>query len=247
MNDPERLLESDESALVRSMISAAREERPNDRALQRTLLAVGAGGAVLGATAAAGGAMSSSALPAGGTTSIGAIVKWLGIGATAGLVTAGGAMQLEERAAPKPVPVVAVAPPAATETEAPAAAAPQPARAQEPTPAPAKRSAAVAPAEVELVEDDPSLNAEVVALDRARKALASGNSERALAELGGYDREFPTGRLGPEALFLRMEASVAKGDRSAAESAAREIVTKHSKSPHAARARAVLSGAAKNP
>jgi TolA-binding protein len=250
MNDPDRLLESDQSALVRTMISAAREERPNDRALQRTLLAVGAGGAVLGATAAAGGAMGSSALQAGGTTSLGAIVKWLGIGATAGLVTAGTAIQIEQQVSPPGVPAVATvqAPVRAPEQPPPAPATAIAAAAEDPKPEPVKRPAAIpsepAPA---LVEDDPSLNAEVVALDRARKALASGNSEGALAELGSYDREFPGGRLGPEALFLRMEASVKKGDRAAAERAARELVANHPKSPHAARARAVLSGASQNP
>jgi TolA-binding protein len=249
MNDPDRLLEADSSALVRSMISAAREERPNDRALQRTLLAVGAGSAVLGASAAAGGALGSSALHAGSTTSIAAVLKWLGIGVTAGLVTAGTAIQIEQRLSPPGVPARAAAPTAVVEAPVPPADPPVPALAP---PAPPEREATkprapAAATTVELVEDDPSLNAEVVALDRARQAFAGGNSAGALAELGQYDRDFPGGRLGPEALFLRMEASVAKGDRASAERVARELVSKHPKSPHAARARAVLSSASQNP
>jgi hypothetical protein len=252
MNDPERLLDGDsESPLVRTMISAARDEQPPERALQRTLLAVGAGVAVLGASAAAGGASigaTSSAIQATTTTSFGLIAKWLGIGASAGLLTAGAALQVEQHFADRPTPRLTAAPPAAVEA-APAnqAGAPRPIAPTQRDPEPgAKQPAkarppALAPSEPLLEEDDPSLNAEVAALDRARKALASGNSERALAELGAYNKEFPAGRLGPEALFLRMEAAAHRGDHAAAESAARQLLASHPNSPHAARARAVLS------
>jgi hypothetical protein len=257
MNEPERLHDGAGSQLLRAMISAARDEQPSDHALEKTLLAVGAGGAVLGASAAAGGAAagaSSSALEVGGASSFAMVVKWLGFGAVAGLFTAGAAVQIDERAQPirraAPVVVSGSLEPARPRVEAPARGALEPApRTDEPEQRAAKRRAGAAPfaASPELQEEDPSLNAEVAALDRARRSLAAGQADQALRELSGYDREFPGGRLGPEALFLRMEAAAQRGDQAAAERAARELVQHHPKSPHAARARAVLAGASNNP
>jgi hypothetical protein len=246
MNDPERLHEGSGSELLRTMISAAREEQPSTRALQRTLLAVGTGAAVISASAAAGGASSS--------TSFAAILKWVGIGATAGFVTAGAAVQIDERLTPSAPASVAVSPNSVAqsppEIEVPVRPSPPAATEQvEPEPRSARRPTAAAPlaAEQQLEEDDPSLNAEVAALDRARKALASGQTDRALGELGAYDRDFPGGRLGPEALYLRMEASARRGDQASAERAARELLQHHPNSPHAARARALIAGPSKNP
>jgi TolA-binding protein len=250
MNDPERLHDGAGSPLLRTMLSAAREEQPSDRALQRTLIAISAGTAVLGASAVAGGA--------GSSTSFGVILKWVGIGATAGLVTAGAAVTLDQRLAPgtassaiSPGPVTQAAPRVelAARPRQPAPATDEAEETETETEPPAgKRPLNTAPSApaVELKEDDPSLNAEVAALDRARKSLASGQADRALGELGAYARDFPGGRLGPEALFLRMEASAQRGDQASAERAARELLQHHPNSPHAARARAVL-GASKIP
>jgi hypothetical protein len=250
MSDPNRLLETDNSQLARTLLAAAREERPSNRAIERTLLAVSAGAAVMGAAAAAGGAGAGSAAGSSGASVLGGIVKWLGIGAVSGLITAGAATQLapsgdpEPEAAPPPRVLPSEPPPARAVVRAPPAhepaepePAPQPSRSSV---RPSSRAAEVATPPIEEV--DPSLNAEVAALDRARTALSGGDPARALSELEGYDRQFSGGKMSPEALYLRMEASEERGDRAAAQAAARELLARHPRSPHAARARQLLSG-----
>lgn len=76
-------------------------------------------------------------------------------------------------------------------------------------------STAVAPAS----EANPlarSLELEVRALDRARQELAAGNVPRALATLAQYQRDFANGTLLPEAVFLRVRALIAVGQRTEA-------------------------------
>lgn len=248
MSDPERLLDAEPSDLTRTLLSAARSEQPSERALKRTLLAVGAGAAVMGTAAVAGGSAAGTSAGSSGITSLGIVAKWLGIGATAGLVTAGAAVGLErepesapppppaEIAAPAPMPKPTVQralpppPPAAPATS-------EPKKLAQPLPAPLNQDL------LEAEDADPSLNAEVAALDRARRALADGNASGALSQLEKYDRELASGRLRPEALYLEMEAAARRGDRTRAEQKARELLSEHPKSPHAARARALLSGA----
>src|SRR5262245_29726249 len=96
-------METESSELTRLMLSAAREEAPSDRALERTLVALGAGAAVVGAGIAAGSATTAAgggtalALKAGGGTGLfGLGMKWLGIGAVSGLVTMGAAVGVEK-------------------------------------------------------------------------------------------------------------------------------------------------------
>jgi hypothetical protein len=84
------------------------------------------------------------------------------------------------------------------------------------------------------------LAAEVTFVDRGRALLQRGDALGALATLAGYERAFPERRLLPEVLFLRMEASVAAGDAVSGKAFARLILQTYGKSPHAARARALL-------
>ena len=93
MSEPRRLLDGETGELGRALLSAAREDAPPDAFVQRTLVAVGAGAAVLSAASAAAGiaggagASVAEAAPAGGVGLL--VAKWLGIGAAAGLVSVG--------------------------------------------------------------------------------------------------------------------------------------------------------------
>ena len=102
--DPVRLFDESGSELLKSLLSAARDEQPHPAALRSTLTAVGVGSAVT-ATASTAAAASASAGVAGaaaaqgvvGAASLGSakgvasatlliVVKWLGAGAIAGIV-----------------------------------------------------------------------------------------------------------------------------------------------------------------
>jgi TolA-binding protein len=88
----------------------------------------------------------------------------------------------------------------------------------------------------------PSLGEELGAIDRARSALASGNTAEATRALDAYDATFPDGALADEAEVLRIDLLVRKGDRAGARSAARSFLAAHPQSPHAARLRDLLGG-----
>ena len=265
MTDPERLADGHRSELVRTMLSAARDESPSGRALQRTLSALGAGAAVLSASSAAvgmaaggagGGTASATTLTATGVSAVAAklgsatlistAVKWVGVGAVSGLLAAGvvdrvtAAHQPPEKAALAPAPAPAETPAPTPKRigeqapSAPAAAEPEPER--RPTSQAAPRPSPPA------VDPRVPLAAEVLAVDRAREAVAAGQPERALSEIDAYDRRFGERRLAPEALYLRMEALGQRGDHAAARATARQLLAANANGPHAARARAVLGG-----
>jgi TolA-binding protein len=87
MKDPDRLVHRASDGLMRSMLSAAREEAPHSSAKQRTILAFAAGAAVLGTAGAAG---ANGAALAGGAgvakAGGGAALVSAGAGAAAGTV-----------------------------------------------------------------------------------------------------------------------------------------------------------------
>ena len=85
------------------------------------------------------------------------------------------------------------------------------------------------------------LAAEVAFVDRGRAAYQRGELAEAERALGTYEREFAAPRLLPEVLYLRMECASGRGDRARAGQLAERILRQHARSPHAARARAVLS------
>jgi hypothetical protein len=225
MTDPERLFHGTESELARSLLSAAREEMPDERLLSRTLLAVGTGAAVLGAAGAAGGA-------GAGTSSLSALAaKWFGI--------------VEHALAPKvEVPerafVVAASPPVEV---APSVVAPrvETAPPSEPTPT-AKLPAAPAPSapRLETKEGEPSIALELVAIDRARAALGRGDDARALALVSESERQPGPKRMAQEALAIRMEAEARSGDLARARASAERFLAQSPNGPQAARARQIL-------
>jgi hypothetical protein len=261
MNDPKRLLDSGADELEQELLASALADRGSDRALQSTLLAIGAGaGAALGAATAAHAASTT------GPTAFVSVLKWLTIGATAGLMVSGGADWANQRGArsPEPQAVALAAPPQAAPPQ-PAHAAPEPAseiaagEPDTPPPAPAARSAPAptdgivralapeAPSVAALPETETSselLMREVQMLDRAKRSLARGDAAGALAALGEHARAFPRAALRPEADLLRMRALLASGDRAAALGIARRLVAQAPQSAHARAAITLLPEAA---
>jgi len=266
VEDPSRLCDEGGSELMRSLLSAAREERPSPAAITRTLLVVGAGtaAATLAGTGSAAGALSNLGAASAATalgTSKGAVaaslvvLKWLSAGLVAGLVGAYAVSRMTPPAAPavetkvaetararQPVltrPRVAAATTAALSAEAPEVLpTPKvlPSASVGPSPSVTAALASV-PAEV---DPDAQLAAELVLLDRARQALAAGEASAALRALNDYDARFAHPNLLPEALYLRLEAFTVQGNRPGAELVARRMLRSFPRGPHAARARAEL-------
>lgn len=111
-------------------------------------------------------------------------------------------------------------------------------------PAPTKRSARAPrsvrerPSPAETATND--VAAEVRLVERARRALASGDLTEANAILDDYERSFPHGSLAQEAAILRIDALARSGDRVATERAVAAYLAAHPRSPHAARLRAMI-------
>jgi outer membrane protein assembly factor BamD (BamD/ComL family) len=85
-----------------------------------------------------------------------------------------------------------------------------------------------------------TLDAETSLLDAARGALRDGHPEAALRTLEGYDAQFPSGLLSPEATVLRIEALVRVGDDAGAGRLADSFLRAHPESPLAPRVRSLV-------
>lgn len=247
MTDPERISKRS-AGLAGELLRAASDEQPAEAAMQRTLAALGLSGAILATSSVASASLAGAQVGAAGTKAVTAalLVKWIGIGVVSGVGLAGAAAMVSAPASPAPASVVS-APPARAVTRASAPAG-KPVRPFDPTPLPppsssaptvAARSSAAAVALPE-VETAP-LAAELSLVDRARSLLGTGQPEQSLALLTGYEREFPAARLLPEVLFLQLEAFERLSRRSEARHAAERLVSAFPQSPHAARARRLLS------
>jgi hypothetical protein len=88
---------------------------------------------------------------------------------------------------------------------------------------------------------EPSLTAEVEALDEARRALSEGDPERALRSVDAYEKTLHGSRLRDEATILRIEALGRSGQKQAAAKLATEFVANNPNSPLVDRARALAS------
>lgn len=270
MTDPERISRRG-AGLAAELLRASADEQPGDSGMQRTLAALGASSAVLTITNAAGAAAGASGAKLTGAATVGAgaalstgagkavtatlLVKWIGVGIVGGVGLAGAAAVVASPVDSPPAPAsapaarVAVAPllssvtpshllpaPPRSVTEAEGAA---PAPTTPPLPRPTvsvRETAAVPPLDVGA-----PLSEEVTFVDRARALLATGQAEAGLAQLAGYEREFPEARLLPEVLFLQLEAYERLGRPREAKRAAQRLVSGFPRSPHAARARALLA------
>lgn len=86
----------------------------------------------------------------------------------------------------------------------------------------------------------PSLSDELVLLDRAKRCLDAQDAAGALDELDRYASSFPTGRLAPEALVLRIAVLARKGDRARARELYDQLLATSPDSPLCERARALV-------
>ncbi|HTQ08231.1 MAG TPA: hypothetical protein VMI54_30465, partial [Polyangiaceae bacterium] len=195
-------------------------------------VAAAAGGAVAVNGAASGGAVAAK-LPLASATSALALSKWLIAGAVSGAVVASTAAVVERVHAPAVNAAAAsgsASPAAATRPEvarrAPLAlnpspdvpgasatvAATEPPISREPG-VPDKRVAGApsTPGSRTSASDSDTLGAEAARIDAARRALSSGDLERALAELDEYQRLRAVGVLDREALLLRIQVLVRRG------------------------------------
>jgi hypothetical protein len=107
-----------------------------------------------------------------------------------------------------------------------------------PTALPAARR--VAHATPPRVSRGSSLAEQVQSLDRARVALAAGDSSSALREIARYRAAWPDGVFLTEASVLEVEALAARGERSLAATRAAAFVAAHPDSPQADRLRALI-------
>lgn len=85
------------------------------------------------------------------------------------------------------------------------------------------------------VEVDPTLAAEVKALDEVRREITAGHFDNGLARLGNYGDQFPKPSLHPESLLLQHEALKALGRYNEARAVARTFLEQYPQSPLAAR------------
>jgi hypothetical protein len=99
---------------------------------------------------------------------------------------------------------------------------------------PATNSAAETPKVVSIAE-------ETAMLDRARRALASGNAAAALTELESYDQRARARALSTEAAVLRIEALLQAGQRASAVALAQRLLALQPNGPHANRLRSIVA------
>jgi len=224
----------------RELLRSAEDDAPTPGAQSRTLAALGVGGAAIGggvavagtakaaslASATPGAALSTAAASAGKAL---LVAKLLAVVVAGGL--AGGAVLHYRNQATAPAAVAArtteAAPagPVAIETTAatPDVAAP-------PEVAPSVAKATVAPA-----RGEPDIALEIESLDRARRDQGRGDFAAALSELDQYDRAFRQGRLRPEALVLRVQTLIGKGDAAGAKALGSRFLARYPNSPIAPR------------
>ena len=100
-----------------------------------------------------------------------------------------------------------------------------------------RRSPAAAASSARL----PGAAGEVQMLALARRALYLGDSEQALTELEGYEKQFPRGRMVDDVALLRIEALVRQGEREQAARVAAPLLQRSPSSPQARRARTLLA------
>lgn len=269
MTSPPRLADTGTS-FERDVLASARLDVGSDDGFKRAVMAMGAGAAVMSAatsTAGAGLAVGGGA----GAAGAGVLVKWIGLAVLlAGTSTAASVTWVRHRArvtqaAPSPTPPVAneaALEPYVRSTSASAAALPIVEPHPEPMPSASETSAAsgraVLPAmptgsaslaatngpSREPLPVAPSLlDEEVEALDRVRASLSARDPSAAIGELDAYDRSFPSSLLGDEAVVLRIDAFIQRGDYPDATSLCERFLAAHPSSPHAPHLRQLIRGA----
>ena len=234
-SDPKRLTVVGATDLERTLLQAARGERPSPELTAR--MAAGLGISV-------GAAVTAAAAPAAAAPVVAAksaLGGWVAAGMFAAAAVTAGVVGSRWSAAPAPAAVHTKAPaaPAIVPSLAPPAdtpvAAPE-ATARETRIEKVRRRPAVAPAPTPAAD----LRDQIALLDAARTAVKAGSSERALVLLHRYDASYPGGAFRPEALALRIEALSQDGRRAEAQALAREFLTRYPHSPVADRVARVV-------
>jgi TolA-binding protein len=263
MTAPKRLIEEGTS-FDRTLLRAAREDRPSSDFERRVIAA-----AVLGPVALA------TALPRPSLLARLARPRFVAIAAIA-VGAAALAILSGDRGAPVTAASTLAAPPmpVQVDTTEPASLPPKPEPAgpnvaiavttpealpSVPPPATAMPAAmaaprastatAAAPAATTPPASEPagpaaagsSLQREVELLDAVKRSLRSGAPSDAERALDAYDKEFPRGSLAPEAGFLRVRLLLAKGDRAGAVALGDELLRRDPNSVHTKRIRAALA------
>lgn len=251
MTDPERIVRRS-SGLAAELLRAGADEQPSENSVEKALVALGVSSAVLTTTSAAGAAAAGGAKLTK-AVSLTLLAKWVGIGVVGGVGLASVAAVATSPAAapaaapsavvvnkPRVVHPAATTPAAVEPTPTPVEAEPAPVEVP-PVAAPSHTAVEPAATAAPALEVGAPLAAEVAYVDRARALVASGQTSQGLALLGSYEREFPEARLLPEVLFLQLQTLEQLGRTSEARTAAKRLVDGFPKSPHASRARKLLS------
>ena len=262
MNDPERLIEVRANDFTGELLCAVRSDAPSPHARERTLVALGIGGGLTGASASVASAASAGALAKGATaTTVVLVVKWAGIGATTAAIVLGGAREIPkhlgkaneapsiavkaaEVAPPPPVPALRREPVRELATSEPQAL-DAPRVLQAPPPIVRDRAPVAAPPALATSSprSEQDLAQELALLDRAGRAIAERDVAGALFLLDTYQAKFPQGTMEPEAVVLRIEALRAGNQKAAARRLAQDFLTSHPKSPHTKRMQGLLDDA----
>jgi hypothetical protein len=252
MNEPKRLRESGGPAAA--LLASAELEVPT-ASRKRALAFTGVAASMLassGATAASGAALVKS------------VMLWVAVGTVGGglmsvtvaeTISHFDARSAGPRTAAPPLPLpppratatpTAVAPapepappsPTPVVTEAPAVAPPRAASVPKPS-APAATSGASAEAPKPVAVSN--LFDEQRSIEAARAAVSHGNPAAALSTLDDYERSYPRGQFGPEALALRVEALRAQGKLESARTFARQFERRYPHHPLLSRVRAAVA------
>jgi hypothetical protein len=203
--------------------------------------------------AAAGASVGGAACSVAAVGKIGSaalLIKWAGLGILVGAAVTGASFEAPRLWTAPAAPAHSVAffdarpaPPSTREAERnsaePASAS---ASASKPFSERALSSTSVARAASHSVSHGTPLAAEIALLDLTRAELASGRHARALRLLSRYERDFPELRLLPEVMLVRLQAHEQGAQHERAREVALELVRLFPRSPHAARAKQLLSG-----
>lgn len=227
MSQPELEWDDEERALLKS----AELDGPAKGAQARTLAALGVGGAALG-TAVTASSAKAAALGAGKGIGLGKLLAVLVIGGTVGGAVLHYRAQFSAAtlAPPASMPAKAVAP-LASAAPVPEGAPDAATEASDVSAVSGEPRPSEAPKAPARLRTEPDIALEIAALDRARRASESGNFSAALAELDAYEHAFKRGRLRPEALLLRIQTMISKGDLTGARSLGTKFLARYPKSP----------------
>jgi hypothetical protein len=242
MTDPRRLVDEGADDFEVRLLRAARRDALSLGGRRRILAGLGFGGVITATLAAS----TAEAGVRGWASSLGAL-RWVAGGSVSALAVWAGVQALSPAPVVKPPSgqVHAVVP-ARLETADVSGAA-------EPSSAPPVVEQAAAPSQIEkgtLAKAVPtprveraqdSLQAELSALDQARAALSRRDAAGALRLLDDYAHRFPKRRLDTEATVLRIEALVARGDRTAAARLGKEFLARQPNGPYARRVSSLVA------